>query len=548
MLSFLGTVLLFWAAVASGFKNPIIPGFNPDPSIVRKGNDYFLVTSSFEFFPGVPVYHSKDLIKWEVIGHALNRPSQLDLRGTAPSGGVFAPTLRYNERTNTFYMVTTVFHIINPPDNTTVTPRSMYVSTKNIFDDNAWSDPTYVDQYGFDGDLFFDDDGKTYFSSTFGSGDLGYPDSGYFAIWTTEIDIKTGNSLTESRFQLASPFTDPRLNEAPHIFKRGGKYHLLTADSGTENNHKAMHYVADSVYGPWKSNPNNPLLFNGRNASQPVLATGHADIVQTPSGDWYAVFLATRPQNPTNSSGSPQLGRETFLAPAKWTSDGWLTINGGKDITLDMPGLYNLERPRTWKDDFRGKFADKGWYTQRTPYKTFHKFVNNGLRLFGNVYTLNDRETPAAFFRKQEDLSVVFSTELDFAPTSSRHEAGVTLFLSIWYHNEIGLTLHPETNVRTIFAKTRTGANAQLTTTYAPIAATGSVKLFIKAEPHQYSLGYSVGGANATYIATVENKWLQTFVQGWQNFVGTHFGIYSSANKLPMLVPADFKYVQTQLL
>lgn len=147
-------------------------------------------------------------------------------------------------------------------------------------------------------------------------------------------------------------------------------------------------------------------------------------------------------------------------------------------------------------------------------YKSFHQFVNGGLRLFGNVYTLSDRETPAAFFRKQEDLSVVFSTQLNFSPTSSRHEAGITVFLSIWYHNEVGITLHPETNARTVFVTTRTGPDVDVTTTYATIPANGSVNLFIKAEPNQYSLGYSVGSANATYIATVENQWLQSFPAG----------------------------------
>lgn len=535
------------ATIVSGFKNPIISGVNPDPSIARKGKDYFLATSSFEYFPGVPIYHSTDLIKWEVIGHALNRPSQLDLRGTAPSGGVFAPTLRYNQKTDTFYMVTTPFHVISPPDNTTLLPRSFYVSTKNIFDETAWSDPIWVDQWGIDPDLFFDDDGKVYFTSTFGSTDLGYPDSGYFAIWTTEIDIKTGNSLTEARFQVQSQYTNPRLTEAPHLFKLNGKYHLITADSGTDIDHKTVHYMGDTPYGPWKADPNNPLLFNGRDRSQPILATGHADLVQTPGGDWYAVFLATRPQNPTNSTGHPQLGRETFMAPAKWTSDGWLKINDGKDITFDMPGLYNLQPPKIWRDDFRGKFVDKAWYTQRTPYKKFHSFVPGGLRLHPNVYTLSDRETPAAFFRKQKDLNVVFSAELDFKPTSTRHEAGITVFLSIWYHNEVGITLHPDTKERTLFVKTRTGPNADLTTKYVPLTRPGPVKLFIKAEPNQYSLGYAVGPGPAKYLAQVDNQWLQSYVQGWQNFVGAHFGVYASANKLPALVSADFKYVQTEL-
>ncbi|CAE6402290.1 hypothetical protein BN14_04884 [Rhizoctonia solani AG-1 IB] len=225
-----------------GYQNPIIPGFNPDPSILRTGDDYFIATSTFEFFPGIPIYHSKDLIKWTTIGHAFNRPNQLMMRGTAPSGGLFAPTLRYNK--GYYYLITTWFDIINPPDNVTRTPRSMYVKTKNIFDETQWSDPVYVDQWGFDPDLFFDDNGKVYLSSTFGANDFGHPNSGYFSIFTSEIDIKTGDALTESRFSHQSPLPldTPRLAEGSHIYKINGTYYLMTAEAGTEVQHRAMSY------------------------------------------------------------------------------------------------------------------------------------------------------------------------------------------------------------------------------------------------------------------------------------------------------------------
>ncbi|KAG8742352.1 hypothetical protein FRC10_001633 [Ceratobasidium sp. 414] len=337
----------------------------------------------------------------------------------------------------------------------------------------------------------------------------------------------------------------PRLAEGAHIYKINGTYYMMTAEAGTDVQHREMSYRSKTgPYGPWEESPNNPLVFNGRNLSQPILATGHADMVQTPSGQWWAVFLGTRPQNPTNSSGRPQLGRETFLAPVHWTEDGWYTINDGKDITFNVPGLYDLTTPTTWKDR---DFEDKNYYTVRTPYKPFHTFPKSGgLSLRGNVYTLNDRETPAAFFRKQSEVSTIFSTKLTFSPNSTRHEAGATIYLSIHYHNEIGITISPNSNKTAIFATTRSGELAVAKTTYVDLPdGVHSAQLFIKAEPSQYLFGYSVGSGAPNYIASVESKWLQAYLSGWQNFVGSHFGIYATSNGLPMIQTANFAYVQT---
>uniref|UniRef100_A0A0W0GE21 Beta-xylosidase C-terminal Concanavalin A-like domain-containing protein n=1 Tax=Moniliophthora roreri TaxID=221103 RepID=A0A0W0GE21_MONRR len=554
-MQLLAVVLLFLVTQVTAFTNPILPGFNPDPTILRVGSDYFLATSTFEFFPGVPIYHSTDLISWTVISHALNCPSQLDLRGTAPSGGVFAPTLRYHEDTETFYLITTVFNMINPPDNITYSPRSLYVSTKDPWDDSAWSDPIYVDQAGFDPDLFFDSStGKTYLTTTQGSGAFGYPNSGYFALWTTEIDLATGDSLTPSRFLHQSPLPDgtPKLTEGAHIFFYNGYYHLITADAGTDVQHRVMHYRSP-VFPPtpqpptpkvpeedgWEANPHNPIIFNGANLSLPVLSTGHADFVSTPDGKWFTVFLGTRQQNPTNATGKNQLGRETFLAGARWDEDGWLIVNDGKPIEEQMPGLYELDRPTIWRDGFEGNFTDKEYYTQRTPYKAFHRFVEGGgLRLKGNIYTLSDRETPAAFFRKQVDLSAIWSSKLRFTPTSHLHKAGLTVFLSTWYHNEIGITIRPDTNATVLYTETRTGPLAALNTTYHNLPSEDGMTLGIEALPEGYKLGFSTEEGN---------QWLQAHVEGWQNFVGAHFGLFSTGTGLPMPgVDANFEYVQVE--
>lgn len=249
----------------------------------------------------------------------------------------------------------------------------------------------------------------------------------------------------------------------------------------------------------------------GRNTSLPILATGHGDLVQTPKGDWYMVFLGTRPQNPRNSSGYNQLGRETFLAPVHWDANGWPVVNQGEPVTLTIPGLYNLPRPKVWRDDFSAReLKDKAYYTARTPYKSFHSLDSRPgwLRLRGNPYTLSDRETPAALFRKQVDLETVWSTELDFQPTSTRHEAGATVYLSIWYHDEIAVTAHPDNaDQRVVVARTRSGPEVTVNETYRDIPCKGTVKLFLKAQRGKYSLGYAVGSGQPEYIAEVSNRW-----------------------------------------
>ncbi|QRW21669.1 glycoside hydrolase family 43 protein [Rhizoctonia solani] len=533
-----------------GFQNPIIPGFNPDPDILRTGDDYFIVTSTFEFFPGIPIYHSKDLVNWTTIGHAYNRPSQLNMRGTAPSAGLWAPTLRYNK--GYYYLSTTWYDIIQNPDNTTRIPRSMYVRTKDIFDETQWRhvDPFYIDQWGFDPDLFFDDDGKRI---TIDTGLHYYAIDAKrlailmpvvkrkFSLYTAEIDIETGDSLTESVLNFNSPLEpNSRLAEGSHIYKFNGTYYLLVAEAGTNIGHRVTNYRSKvGPFGPWDPSPYNPLVYNGHNTSLPILSTGHGGIVETPQGDWYAVFLGTRPQNPENSSGRAQLGRETFMAPMKWLDDGWFTINDGKDITIDMPGLYNLEVPKVWKDEFKGGFADKNYYTVRTPRRDRHQRQH--------LQPERPRNRSMLLPQTKRNLHHLFD-QLKFSPTSPRHEAGLTIYLSIFFHDEIGLTMNPSTNKTAIFTKTRTGDLAVENTTFVDLPdGTDEALLYIEARPDRYNFGYAIGTDAPKYITTVQNKWLASKIDGWSgNFVGTHFGFYATSNGLPMLQKAHFSHIQTE--
>ena len=268
--------------------NPIIPGFHPDPSIVRVDDDYYIVNSSFQYFPGVPIFHSKDLINWEQIGNVLDRPTQLPLKGTGSWTGIYAPTIRYNE--GTFYMITT--NIGNG--------GNFLVTSENP--EGPWSEPKVLEQGGIDPSLYFEDE-KVYMVSN--------PDN---VITLCEIDPKSGKRLTPGKPLWRG--TGGRYPEGPHIYKKDGYYYLLISEGGTELAHHLTIARSKDIYGPYEANPNNPILTNCNMKGQGlnVQGTGHGDFVQAKDGSWWVVFLAYR-----HFGGSyHHMGRETFLAPVEW--------------------------------------------------------------------------------------------------------------------------------------------------------------------------------------------------------------------------------------
>jgi xylan 1,4-beta-xylosidase len=287
------------------FKNPVLSGFYPDASICRVGDDFYMITSTFEYFPGVPIFKSKNLVDWEQIGHCLDRDSQIDLRDVKSSGGIFAPTLRYNN--GKFYMVTTEVDKLG----------HFYVTAKNP--EGPWSDPIQVEGKNFDPDLFFDNDGKVYFSYM-GMGE---------GIKQFEIDIETGKIISEERV-IWKGFEDP-FCEAPHLYKIGSWYYLLVAEGGTHRTHMIVCARSKSPKGPFESCPYNPILTHRCAIFNPIYHAGHGDFIQYTDGSWWVVFLGVR-----TVKSNFHLGRETFLAPVKWTDDEWPLINDGEYVQLEM--------------------------------------------------------------------------------------------------------------------------------------------------------------------------------------------------------------------
>ena len=296
-------------------RNPVLRGFNPDPSILRVGDDYYIATSTFEWFPGVQIHHSRDLRHWRLVARPLERRSQLDMLGNPDSGGIWAPCLSYAD--GLFYLVfTDVKSHIGPFKDT----HNYLVTAPSI--EGPWSDPVYLNSSGFDPSLFHDDDGRKWLVNMIWDHRKG---KNKFA------GIALQEYSPEER-RLVGPIrnifrgTELGLTEGPHIYKRNGWYYLITAEGGTRYNHAVTVARSRSLFGPYEVHPDNPVLTAADKPDLELQRAGHASLVETQTGEWYFAYLCGRP---LRSSRRCILGRETALHPVEWTEDGWPRLAGG---------------------------------------------------------------------------------------------------------------------------------------------------------------------------------------------------------------------------
>jgi xylan 1,4-beta-xylosidase len=494
-------------------QNPVIPGFYPDPSICRVGEDYYLVTSSFEYFPGVPVFHSRDLVHWEQIGHCLTRPEQLPLQKAPSSGGIFAPTLRYHQ--GKFYLVTT----------NTTGGGHFFVTADHPAGD--WSDPIWIDEQGIDPSFLFGD-GKVYFHST---GGVTPHSSG--GIYQSEIDLSSGRLLPPKR--LIWTGTGGQYPEAPHLYKISGRYYLMIAEGGTEYGHMITLARSDSPWGPFESCPYNPILSH-RSSSQPIQATGHGDIVETPGGTWWIVFLGIRPVR----RGWHHLGRETFLAPITWTDDHWFTVNEGEAVPLeldvDLPVYPVAEPPR--RDDFDAGQLGLAWNFLRNPYPNAWSLAarQSCLTLHGSAVTLDDVDSPAWVGRRQQHFDCTVQTLLEFDPRQEGEEAGLTAYMNERHHYEMAVVCTG--GERHIILRRRIGSLSGVVAS-EPLPTT-TVILTIRATPDSYSFGYQTPGFTEKQLGQGETRYLSQEVAG--GFTGVYFALYATGSDRPSTAPAHFDW------
>jgi xylan 1,4-beta-xylosidase len=427
------------SATKEQYLNPILAGFYPDPSMVRVGDDYYVVASSFAYFPGLPIFHSKDLVSWTQIGHVLDRPSQLNLDSAGISRGLFAPAIRYHD--GTFYVINT---IVDRGGN-------FFVTTKDP--KGPWSDPIFLPPLAdaIDPSFFFDDDGKAYVVNN--GPPIGTPlYQGHRAIWLQEFDI-AGKRMVGPRKLIVNGGVDlskkPIWIEAPHIFRKDGKYYLICAEGGTADQHSEVVFRSDSVWGPYVPFSGNPILTQRQlSPTRPfaIGTAGHADFVETPSGEWWAVFLATRDY----TDRMYNTGRETFLMPVHW-ENGWPIITTG-DQTVPYvnrrPALPPQPPPPvptsgnfTIRDEFDGSKLPMYWEVIRTPrVRTYDLTSTPGsLTLYARPEGFETTAIPSFVGRRQQHQRMTATTALRYVPTRDGDKAGIVAFQNEDYYYFLGV-------------------------------------------------------------------------------------------------------------
>ncbi len=507
------------------YQNPVIPGFHPDPSVCRVGENYYLVTSSFDYFPGIPIFHSKDLVNWSQLGHVLTRESQLPLKGQFPPGfseGIYAPTIRHHA--GRFYVVTTNISI----------RKSFYVWADDP--EGPWSEPIYLEGWGgVDPSLFFDEDGKAYLT---GTSDFYGERAG---IYQAELDIKSGKLVSDRRMIWEG--TGGSHPEGPHLYRIDGWYYLMAAEGGTEYGHMETIARSRDPYGPFESHPANPILSN-RSTPKPIQATGHADLVQAVDGSWWCVFLGIRP---VANAKRHILGRETNLAPVTWSEDGWPVVghDGIAELEHDA-GSLPLGKPVEWEpwDGFDSAALRPCWnfYRNPVPGSWSLKERPGWLTLWGQACSLNDKGAPAFVGRRQQHKNGEVSTLLEFQPSEDGEEAGLAVFMNEKFHYEIAKTR--KDGVSKLIVRRRVGSMTQIEAETEYDEPT--VVLGVQANEAQYTFTYAAPGQEPVVLGRGETAFLSKEVAG--GFTGVFFAMYATGNGKNATAPARFDYFEYRVL
>lgn len=481
------------------YNNPVIKGFYPDPSVCKVNGKYYLVCSSFQYFPGVPLFESQDLINWRQIGYCLTRKSQINLDNINSSGGIFAPTIRYNN--GRFYMTTT----------NNATNQNFYVWTDDIY--GEWSDPIYVDQGGIDPSLYFEED-KTYFMSN------GIDEYGVNGIVQCEIDIENGKKLTPSLTIWTG--SGGRFLEGPHMYKINKKYYLVAAEGGTEFGHMVTYARGDSPYGKFESYNNNPVLTNRNLGGYEIQGVGHGDLIQDNDGNWWFIHLGFRQSGQWEAYH--HLGREVFLTPITFGEDGWFTA-GYNGTTIKSFNINNIDKNIIQNEKkyytFENTEWDKDWCYLRIPYSQNYKFNENRLLLKGTDITLDDLDSPTFIGLRQRDFNATISCDICI----SDGESGITLYMDENHHYDLAIR-RSEKGYEVIKRLNIGDVKSVEKTIY--LDNKNSVSLVINASNTYYSF-FIKSEDEEIYMGKAKSKYLSSEVAG--GFTGVIIGLYSYASR-----------------
>jgi alpha-N-arabinofuranosidase len=479
------------------FRNPILPGFHPDPSVVKVDGDFYLVTSTFGWFPGIPVFHSTDLVNWELVSHAIERPGQLDFSGlNIVTDGVYAPAITYHD--GTYYIFNTC---VRCGDN-------FYVTAEDPA--GPWSDPIWVDFGGIDPSLFVDDDGSAWVVNN-DAPEGGSQYEGHRALWIQRIDLETGK-MFGPRTQIVDGGVhiedQPIWAEGPHIYKIDGWYYLLAAEGGTADQHSQTIYRSRNVDGPYEAGPVNPILTQRdmpRPRENPVEATGHADFIQLDDGSWWGVFLAVRPFEGQESL----LGRETWLLPVEWR-DGWpIFLDEGVPVPWELPkpdlpqGSKSVVLP-FWTEDFAGEGLSGEWLTMRGPPGDWLALESGDLLLSAGADRASDKGQPHAVMRRMRHPDAVWMTTVSFTPEQQGDFAGLLAFAHEDHYLAFGIGDEGEGPEIVVRKRSSAEADEVVVKRYKLENVPDKVTLLLKIEDGQAIPGWYVSAdTNSSYLDMV---------------------------------------------
>ena len=537
------------------YINPIISGAHPDPSICRVGDDFYIVNSSFEYFPGLPIHHSKDLVNWELIGHGLHREDQcngeMNLVDVQSDGGIHAPTIRYHK--GKFYIITT--NVYNSGDGKPGLMRNFIITAENP--SGPWSDPHIIEGApGIDPDIFFDSNGKVYFIGTHNPGDMN--SNGIGEIWVQELDIKNWMLKGERKTVWDGVFGC--CTEGPHIYKEHGLYYLLVAEGGTGKNHAVMMAASENIFGPYEENPRNPVLTT-RHVTEDyfVNSTGHADMIELPDKRWYMVSLGKR----NDLDGDANMGRETYLTPMVWeptivkwqqvTDTKWEPVNYLFPVASPLTGkveryekLPFQDKPQyknnTFMDDFLVSKLDLEWTFIRVPQNNTYSLEANAglLRLYTKPGTIENRKRFSMIGFRQRESDFEYQVKMEFDPKDDKVESGIIHYQK--ESNYLSNTVYKESKRFYLEQrlKEKDEVNEKTIKRILLKDYKNNILFKVASKNDKYTFYYSLdNGENFKYYSSIDAiKMLD------RNYTGALLGVYSTSNENRSNDYADFDWVR----
>ncbi|WP_088032287.1 glycoside hydrolase family 43 protein [Evansella clarkii] len=525
-------------------QNPILTGFNPDPSICRAGEDYYIAVSTFEWFPGVGIYHSKDLKNWKLVSRPLNRLSQLNMLGNPDSGGIWAPALSYSD--GKFWLIYTDVKVT---EGQWKDSHNYLVTCDTI--DGEWSEPVRLNSSGFDPSLFHDDDGKKYLVNMVWDHRISHHN--FYGIVLQEYSVEEQKLVGKK--DIIFKGTDVMLTEAPHLYKLNGYYYLLTAEGGTKYDHQATIARSKDLRGPYEVHPENPLITSFPYPRNPLQKAGHASIVQTHTDEWFLVHLTGRPLPQENKPlldprGYCPLGRETAIQRLEWRED-WPYVVGGNQPSMEIEGPaieeVKWDEDPVVQDDFDGDELSLHFQTLRIPLgeETVSLKDNPGhLRLYGKE-SLTSKHTQAFVARRWQHFNFTAETKVAFQPDSFQQAAGLVNYyntqnwtaLQVTWHEDKGRILDITTCDNFSFDQPLKGNEIEIPEDVEYV----HLKVDVKTNFYRYSYSFDGSSWKEIPVDFHSYKLSDDYIQGGGFFTGAFVGMQCQDTSGENL-SADFDY------